>query len=113
MPLRSKKIRGPLRPLALDVLGELASKTHRKEDVAILRPLALGNPELACGQIDVCEVEVHGFGIPDPGEEEQFEHDHMGQLTCLPNGLIEGDQLPYSQNIRSCCNLCHGGPSSC
>ena len=49
MPLRGKEIRGPLRMLALDVLRELASKTRRKQDVAILRPLALGNPELAGG----------------------------------------------------------------
>ena len=39
------------------------------------------------------------FGIADPGEEQQFEHDHMRQLARLPDGLVEGDQFPIGQQF--------------
>ena len=55
-PHRFKEPRGVSVPLALDILCKFASETCRKQDIAILRPLALGNPELTRGEIDVREA---------------------------------------------------------
>jgi hypothetical protein len=80
-------------PLAFDILSKFSSETGGKENIAILVPLALRDPDLAGLQIDVRQPEADEFGIAYPGKEQEFQHHDMCQLVCLPDGGIERDQL--------------------
>jgi hypothetical protein len=68
VPIRFKEIPCALGPLPFHILGKLPPETVRKEHVAVLLALPLGNPHLAGLEIDICEAELDEFGIPDAGK---------------------------------------------
>ena len=93
VPRRFKEVRRPLRPLALHVLGEFPTETLGKEDVAILMPLALRDPQMSGLQINVREAQLDQFRIADACKQQEFQHHDMRQLVRVPHGVIEGDQF--------------------
>jgi hypothetical protein len=53
--------------------------------------LPLDNPHMRRVEIDIREAQVHEFGVSQPRHEEQFEHDHVGEVLRRPYGIIERD----------------------
>jgi hypothetical protein len=65
--------------------------------------LPLDNPHMTRVEIDIREAKVHEFGVPHPSDEEQLEHDHMGEVLRGPYGIIERDYLRLRQEGRQPC----------
>lgn len=96
MAIGFKEIGRSLLLLAGEILRQFPPKGGRKEDIPILVPLALGDPQVAGLQIDIGQAELHKFRIAHPSIQQQFEHHHVRELAGMPHRGIEGDQFRIS-----------------
>src|SRR5262245_3649655 len=89
VPRQFKQVCRPLRPLAFHVLGEFPTEALGKEDVAILVPLALRDPQMRGLQINVREAQPNQFCIADARKQ---------QVMCQP---FSGHRLSWVLNACS------------
>src|SRR5712691_10580669 len=54
---------------------------------------------LCVPQIHIRETETYQFSIAHAREQQQFEHDHMRQVACLPDGLVQRHQFSIGQQL--------------
>ena len=40
------------------------------------------------------------FGVPQPGEDQHFNHDHVRRMTGWPDGFVERDELAIGEQLR-------------
>ena len=94
-----KEIGPPCALLTFHILREFTAETRGKKDIPILVAFALANPQVTGREIHIREAEPHQFGIAHAREQQQFEHDDMGQLACLPDRLVERHQFGLGQQL--------------
>src|ERR671923_2943845 len=71
-----------------------------EQDTPVLASPALRHPNLAVVQVHVLQSHVRQFSVPQPAAEQQFDHDHMLRVACLPNRLVKRDQLVIRREFR-------------
>lgn len=65
----------------------------RKQNGAILAPLALADEDLAGGEVEIGHFDLDQFANPHGREEQQFEHDFMINAATIAYGPEEASEF--------------------
>jgi hypothetical protein len=83
----------PARLRSLHILEEIASETGRDQHRPVPASLPLHHTDVALIQVHILQPYSGQFDVPQPGEDQHFNHDHVRWMTGLPDGLVEREQL--------------------
>ena len=79
--------------------AQLASETGREQHAPILASFALHHANLAVVQVHVLQLDPCQFGVPQPGEDQHLDQDHVLRIAGLPDRLVERDQLTIRKEM--------------
>ena len=85
---------------SLQILEELASETGREQHGPVPASLPLHHMNVALIQLHILQPYAGQVGVPQPGEDQHLDHDHVRRVTGLLDGLVERDKLAIGEQVR-------------